>query len=279
MSSFQEKLDEFYLNYDTASILKEDSKTNDIVNMFKTELDYPEILTTAILKFPKTFLKSVVMRIKVSLNKVENSELKNDLLKYNHDLEPILDKLLSENYNAPHVEVVKVKVKEPRVRPKPKAKAKLLEQIKVVEEVEEVDEDGEEAVEEAAAVEEVDEDGEEAVEEAAAVEEVDEDGEEAVEEAAVEVAVVEEAAVEVVEEDQLSDDQVVERFLQGNITESAKNMVSLVDMYESYEMFCKKHNYETMIPSPFKKSLKIKMGKPEGKGDKSIYKGYKLSSI
>ena len=262
MSSFQEKLDEFYLNYDTASILKEDSKTNDIVNMFKTELDYPEILTTAILKFPKTFLKSVVMRIKVSLNKVENSELKNDLLKYNHDLEPILDKLLSENYNAPHVEVVKVKVKEPRVRPKPKAKAKLLEQIKVVEEVEEVDEDGEEAVEEAAAV-----------------EEVDEDGEEAVEEAAVEVAVVEEAAVEVVEEDQLSDDQVVERFLQGNITESAKNMVSLVDMYESYEMFCKKHNYETMIPSPFKKSLKIKMGKPEGKGDKSIYKGYKLSSI
>ena len=279
MSSFQEKLDEFYLNYDTASILKEDSKTNDIVNMFKTELDYPEILTTAILKFPKTFLKSVVMRIKVSLNKVENSELKNDLLKYNHDLEPILDKLLSENYNAPHVEVVKVKVKEPRVRAKPKAKAKLLEQIKVVEEVEEVDEDGEEAVEEAAAVEEVDEDGEEAVEEAAAVEEVDEDGEEAVEEAAVEVAVVEEAAVEVVEEDQLSDDQVVERFLQGNITESAKNMVSLVDMYESYEMFCKKHNYETMIPSPFKKSLKIKMGKPEGKGDKSIYKGYKLSSI
>jgi len=262
MSSFQEKLDEFYLNYDTASILKEDSKTNDIVNMFKTELDYPEILTTAILKFPKTFLKSVVMRIKVSLNKVENSELKNDLLKYNHDLEPILDKLLSENYNAPHVEVVKVKVKEPRVRAKPKAKAKLLEQIKVVEEVEEVDEDGEEAVEEAAAV-----------------EEVDEDGEEAVEEAAVEVAVVEEAAVEVVEEDQLSDDQVVERFLQGNITESAKNMVSLVDMYESYEMFCKKHNYETMIPSPFKKSLKIKMGKPEGKGDKSIYKGYKLSSI
>ena len=129
MSSFQEKLDEFYLNYDTASILKEDSKTNDIVNMFKTELDYPEILTTAILKFPKTFLKSVVMRIKVSLNKVENSELKNDLLKYNHDLEPILDKLLSENYNAPHVEVVKVKVKEPRVRAKPKAKAKLLEQI------------------------------------------------------------------------------------------------------------------------------------------------------
>mgnify|MGYP003966811397 CR=1 FL=1 len=53
MSSFQEKLDEFYLNYDTACILKEDSKTNDIVNMFKTELDYPEILTTAILKFPK----------------------------------------------------------------------------------------------------------------------------------------------------------------------------------------------------------------------------------
>ena len=273
MSSFQEKLDEFYLNYDTASILKEDSKTNDIVNMFKTELDYPEILTTAILKFPKTFLKSVVMRIKVSLNKVENSELKNDLLKYNHDLEPILDKLLSENYNAPHVEVVKVKVKEPRVRAKPKAKAKLLEQIKVVEEVEEVDEDGEEAVEEAAAVEEVDEDGEEAVEEAA-VEEA------AVEEAvAVEAAAVEEAVVEVEVEDQLSDDQVVERFLQGNITESAKNMVSLVDMYESYEMFCKKHNYETMIPSPFKKSLKIKMGKPEGKGDKSIYKGYKLSSI
>jgi len=112
MSSFQEKLDEFYLNYDTASILKEDSKTNDIVNMFKTELDYPEILTTAILKFPKTFLKSVVMRIKVSLNKVENSELKNDLLKYNHDLEPILDKLLSENDPKAKINAIKYTANE-----------------------------------------------------------------------------------------------------------------------------------------------------------------------
>ena len=55
MSTFQEKLDEFYLNYDTVCLLKEDSETSEIVNMFKSELDYPEQLTTALLKFNKTF--------------------------------------------------------------------------------------------------------------------------------------------------------------------------------------------------------------------------------
>ena len=79
MSTFQEKLDEFYLNYDTVCLLKEDSKTSEIVDMFKTELDYPENLTTALLKFNKTFLKSVVMRIKVRQQKVGSDELKNDL--------------------------------------------------------------------------------------------------------------------------------------------------------------------------------------------------------
>ena len=45
MSTFQEKLDEFYLNYDTASLLKEDAETNEIIKMFKDELEYPEDLT------------------------------------------------------------------------------------------------------------------------------------------------------------------------------------------------------------------------------------------
>ena len=53
-------------------------------------------------------------------------------------------------------------------------------------------------------------------------------------------------------------------------------MLSLVDMYESYSTFCKSSKYELMLPSPFKKYIRTSMGKPEGKGDKSIYKGYKL---
>ena len=68
--------------------------------MFKDELEYPEELTNALLSFNKSYLKSVVMRIKVlqKKKKLDNNELKNDLLKYNKDLYPILDKLLDDKF-------------------------------------------------------------------------------------------------------------------------------------------------------------------------------------
>ncbi len=115
MSSFQEKLDEFYLNYDTALLLKEDSEHNEIISLFKEELDYPEDLTSALLKFNKSYLKSVVMRIKVRQSKLSSQELKSDLLKYNDSLLPILDKLLSEKFQKQYenvVETQKTTVKE-----------------------------------------------------------------------------------------------------------------------------------------------------------------------
>ena len=115
MSTFQEKLDEFYLNYDTASLLKEDAEATEIVKMFKDELEYPEELTNALLRFSKTYLKSVIMRIKVRQAKLSCDELKTDLLKYNKDLSPILDKLLTDKFKKQYEEVTTTKVEKQTV--------------------------------------------------------------------------------------------------------------------------------------------------------------------
>ena len=65
MSSFSENLEELYLNYDTANILKSDTDKSEIIGMFKEELDYPEDLTKCMLKLKKSYLNSVIMRIKI----------------------------------------------------------------------------------------------------------------------------------------------------------------------------------------------------------------------
>ena len=49
MSEFNENLSELYLNYDTANLLKNDTDKNEIISMFKSELDYPEELTSCFL--------------------------------------------------------------------------------------------------------------------------------------------------------------------------------------------------------------------------------------
>lgn len=105
MSELQEKLDEFYMNYDTAEYLKQDNDVKTIVELFKNELEYPEKLTAALLKFKKSYLKSVVMRIKVKMNKVEPDALKTDIMKYNSDLEPVLDKLLTSKFKEEYEKV------------------------------------------------------------------------------------------------------------------------------------------------------------------------------
>ena len=112
MSTFQEKLDELYLNYDTASLLKEDVEINEIVQMFKDELEYPEDLTNALLSFNKIFLKSVIMRIKIRQEKLSSDELKLDLLKYNKNLSPILDKLLTDKFKQQYEKVTATKVEK-----------------------------------------------------------------------------------------------------------------------------------------------------------------------
>ena len=95
MSSFSENLEELYLNYDTANILKSDTDKSEIIGMFKEELDYPEDLTKCMLKLNKSYLNSVIMRIKIRQKKLNESEIKNDILNFNSELTPILDKLLN----------------------------------------------------------------------------------------------------------------------------------------------------------------------------------------
>ena len=79
--------------------------------------------------------------------------------------------------------------------------------------------------------------------------------------------------------DVLTEEEVVNKFLDEFVEKSDKCVLSLVDMYERYSKFCETSDYDVMQPSPYKKYVRTKMGKPEGKGDKSIYKSYKLVSV
>ena len=219
MSTFQEKLDEFYLNYDTASLLKEDAETTEIVQMFKDELEYPEELTNALLRFNKTYLKSVVMRIKVRQAKLNNDELKSDILKYNKDLSPILDKLLTDKFKKQYEEVTSIKVEKLTVN-------EVIQQ-------EVVDEDDEEETED-----------------------VDD---------------------EVVDEDEeLSNEELLKQFLSQKVAEDDSGELKLVEIFESFNNYCSENEYEYLKASTFKKLLRAEWGKAEGKGEKSLYRGYQF---
>ena len=110
MSEFNENLSELYLNYDTANLLKNDTDKNEIISMFKSELDYPEELTSCFLNLNKSFLNSVIMRIKIRKKTLQNKDIKDDLLNFNKDISPILDRLLS---NSEFIETHnKIKIEE-----------------------------------------------------------------------------------------------------------------------------------------------------------------------
>ena len=222
MSTFQEKLDEFYLNYDTATLLKEDAEVNEIVQMFKDELEYPEDLTTALLTFNKSYLKSVIMRIKVRQAKLSNTELKNDLLKYNKDLSPILDKLLSDKFKQQYEDVVSKPTKVEKKQTEQKAAAE-----EIVEEDEEEEEETETLVED--------------------------------------------------EEEELSNEELIKQFLEQKIVEDDSGELKLVEIFESFNNYCSENEYEYVKASTFKKLLRAEWGKAEGKGEKSVYRGYQFA--
>ena len=229
MSTFQEKLDEFYLNYDTASLLKEDAETNEIVQMFKEELEYPEDLTNALLHFNKTYLKSVIMRIKVRQSKLSNDELKNDILKYNKDLSPILDKLLTDKFKKQYQDVLtNVEKQEVKEEKEVKAVKEVKEELVTVDE--EVDDEDDDDVED------------------------DVDGDEV--------------------EEELSNEDLIEHFLDQKIAEDKSGELKLVEIFESFNNYCSENEYEYIKASTFKKLLRSKWGKAEGKGEKSLYRGY-----
>ena len=99
MEQFKKSLFEVYMNYDTLQFLKEENeKQEDIISMFKEELDYSKDLTETLLKYDKSFLKSVAMRIKLKLkHKANNDTIKNELLDYDQSLSPLLEKLIKSN--------------------------------------------------------------------------------------------------------------------------------------------------------------------------------------
>ena len=237
MSNFQEKLDEFYLNYDTASLLKEESENNEIVELFKQELEYPEELTGALLQFNKSYLKSVVMRIKVRQSKLNNDELKLDLLKYNKDLSPILDKLLSDKFKQQYETVlthtqtttVENTVEENTVEEN-KVEENKVEENKVEENT--IDENNSE-------------------------DEQSDDGQDD-------------------EEEDLSDEDLLKQFLQEKVEANDSSKLKLVELFETFNNYCTDHEYEYLKASTFKKLLRSQWGKAEGKGEKSVYKGYQL---
>jgi hypothetical protein len=229
MSTFQEKLDEFYLNYDTASLLKEDAEATEIVQMFKDELEYPEELTNALLRFSKTYLKSVVMRIKVRQAKLSNDELKSDILKYNKDLSPILDKLLNDKFKKQYEEVTTTKVEKKTINElfEGQIADKPVQQQKEAEDDEEETEDVEDEV-------------------------IDD------------------------EEDELSNEELLKQFLSQKVEEDDSGELKLVEIFESFNNYCSENEYEYLKASTFKKLLRAEWGKAEGKGEKSLYRGYQF---
>lgn len=99
MEEFKKSLYEIYMNYDTVQYLKEENQSKkDIINMFANELEYSEDLTNNLLKYNKSFLKSIAMRIKLKMKKnVDTNEIKDEILSYDKALQPLLEKLLISN--------------------------------------------------------------------------------------------------------------------------------------------------------------------------------------
>ena len=87
------------MNYDTLQYLKEDNESNEnIISMFKEELDYSKDLTSTLLKYEKTFFKSIAMRIKLKMKReLDNEKIKGELLSYDPSLSPLLEKLLKSS--------------------------------------------------------------------------------------------------------------------------------------------------------------------------------------
>ena len=99
MEDFSKSLFEIYMNYDTLQYLKEDNESNEnIISMFKEELDYSRDLTSTLLKYEKTFFKSIAMRIKLKMKKeLDKDKIKGELLSYDSTLSPLLEKLLKSS--------------------------------------------------------------------------------------------------------------------------------------------------------------------------------------
>ena len=77
-----------------------------------------------------------------------------------------------------------------------------------------------------------------------------------------------------VEEEEKTDEELVDDFLNLSISKSNSedDELSLTDIYQKFSEYCESNNYDCIDTSSFKKFLKSKYGKPEGKGDNAKYK-------
>ena len=208
MTTFEDKLSEIYLNYDTISMMKSDIKENEIYKIFSSDLSYSKNLIDSLINIDNNHLKSCVIRLKFIKDKTNSDILVDKLIKCNKYFKDIVDYLLDET-----------------------AEGEISEYGDVVEE------DGQE-------LEEAEEEGEEVEEEG--------DG----------------------EEEEKTDEELVDDFLNLSISKSNSedDELSLADIYQKFSEYCESNNYDCIDTSSFKKFLKSKYGKPEGKGDNAKYK-------
>lgn len=96
MEEFRKCLNEIYMNFDTIQYMKEENQSFDnIIEIFREELDYSEDLTTILLKYNKSFLRSVAIRIRLKIEKnIDISIIKQEILSYDKNLESLIEKLL-----------------------------------------------------------------------------------------------------------------------------------------------------------------------------------------
>lgn len=107
MESFKQNLEELYLNYDTLQdLLADNTSIDEICELFNEEIEYSNELTQSLISIRKSYLKSVIMRIKIKMKKHSVDEVHQDLLRFNSSLSPLLQKLLTFETNDEDVESV-----------------------------------------------------------------------------------------------------------------------------------------------------------------------------
>ena len=197
MSSFDEKVDEINLNFDTISMMKEELDVQEIKEIFKSEIEYSIDLTNSLVNLNRINFKSCIIRLKFIKDKENCDLLLDKLIKCNKNFKSLTDYLLDSE-----------------------------------------DVDDNEEVED----------------------EVNEDVEE-------DSGYVNESK---------SDEEILNDFLGTKIErcESEESEVSILDAYNKYSEYCEpEHNESNQLDtSTFKKYIKSKYGKPEGKGENAKYK-------
>ena len=197
MSSFDEKVEEINLNFDTISMMKEELDIQEIKEIFKSEIEYSIDLTNSLVNLNRINFKSCIIRLKFIKDKENCDLLLDKLIKCNKNFKSLTDYLLDSE-----------------------------------------DVDDNEEVED----------------------EVNEDVEE-------DSGYVNESK---------SDEEILDDFLGTKIErcESEESEVSILDAYNKYSKYCEaEHNESNQLDtSTFKKYIKSKYGKPEGKGENAKYK-------